>query len=78
MLRGRSIVRSFFDFLGMLLLFCLVLAFMRAMNWDPFNAVSWFWGTFVEPISNAIGSNEGFRKVTSAPKVITTIFPQFL
>lgn len=60
---GGSILKGFLA----VILFALFIAFMRAMNWDPFGAVNWFWNTVIEPIANMFSSNKNFQELTAAP-----------
>ncbi len=60
---GSTIIRA----IGVVILIGLFIAFMRAMNWDPFGAANWFWNTVIEPIANVFASNESFQELTSAP-----------
>lgn len=60
---GSTVLR----FLGIVVVFALFIAFMRAMHWDPFGAVDWIWHRIIDPIANMFSSNQTFREITSTP-----------
>lgn len=57
----------------------LLLALLRAFNWDPFGVVSWAgnlgWSV-IDWVSDLFSSNETFQKVTEAPGIAWK-FPHF-
>lgn len=67
MRRRGGLRNTILKFAGGVVLFALFIAFMRAMNWDPFGAIDWFWNTVIEPIAGIFSNNESFQRITNSP-----------
>jgi hypothetical protein len=55
----------------------LLMALLRAFDWDPFAMLDWVWNFLlglITRISDAISANQTFQEVTSAPSTILSLF----